>query len=358
MAKLRLSSINKAFGGVDAVKDFNLTVNDGEFLVLLGPSGSGKTTVLRMVAGLETPTTGEIFIDDVLVNGKLPKERDVAMVFQNYALYPHLSAYDNISMPLKSKKLSAEEIDKRIKETAEVLQIGHVLTRKPGQLSGGEQQRVAVARAVVRSPKVFLFDEPLSNLDAKLRVTARGFLKRLQKDLKVTTVYVTHDQAEAMTMADRMVVMNHGVLQQISEPDRVYREPANMFVASFVGSPPINLVPGAIVKADGSAKFVAKGNIFEVPVSSDAPQSEEVYLGVRPEDVVVHAKPPKGGWTARVYLQEPMGSVQFLTLDVNGTKIVSQTQPNLSVSLNQTVGFSIQHEGVHVFDAKDGRRMD
>ncbi|MEM3804435.1 MAG: ATP-binding cassette domain-containing protein, partial [Conexivisphaerales archaeon] len=253
MASVTLKNVTKYFGRNAVVKSVNLEVRDGEFMCILGPSGSGKTTILRMIAGLEKASSGEIYVGDELINDVPPKDRDIAMVFQNYALYPHMSVRDNISLPLRIRGKSKQFIDEKIKNVSEYLQIVNLLDKKPSQLSGGEQQRVALARAIVRDPKVFLFDEPLSNLDAKLRVTARGFLKRLQKELGTTSIYVTHDQAEAMTMADRVTVIHQGVLQQTAAPGELYSRPANVFVASFVGSPPMNLIEGTIIRKDSRA---------------------------------------------------------------------------------------------------------
>ncbi|RLE52516.1 MAG: glycerol-3-phosphate ABC transporter ATP-binding protein, partial [Candidatus Methanomethylicota archaeon] len=240
MVKIHLEHVTKVFGEVVAVDDVTLTIREKEFMVLLGPSGCGKTTTLRIIAGLEEPTKGEVYIDDQPVTYLPPKDRDIAMVFQNYALYPHMKVYDNIAFPLKLRKYPKEEIDKMVKEVAEMLHIEDLLDRMPKQLSGGEQQRVALARALIRRPKAFLLDEPLSNLDAKLRVVMRAELKRLQKELGVTTVYVTHDQAEAMTMADRIAVMKDGKVLQVGSPADVFNKPVNLFVAGFIGSPPMN----------------------------------------------------------------------------------------------------------------------
>ena len=248
MSKVKVVNLVKKFDKTVAVDGISFDVKDGEFIVLLGPSGCGKTTTLRCIAGLETPDEGEIYIDDKLVNDLPPKDRDVAMVFQSYALYPHMTVYGNLAFPLKMRKLPKDEIDKKVKEVAKLLNIDHLLDRKPRQLSGGEMQRVALGRALVRTPRVFLMDEPLSNLDAKLRVYMRAELKKLQRDLKITTIYVTHDQAEAMAMADRIAVMNKGKILQYSEPHDVYEKPANLFVAGFIGSPPMNFIKASIVE--------------------------------------------------------------------------------------------------------------
>ncbi len=246
MASVTLKGITKRWNEFVAVRDLSLLIEDQEFLVLLGPSGCGKTTTMRMIAGLEEPTLGEVFIGDRKVNDDLPKDRDVAMVFQNYGLYPHLSVYENIRYPLKVRKVPKSLHSEKVRKAAEKVQLDHLLERKPRELSGGQRQRVALARAIVRTPTVFLMDEPLSNLDAKLRVTMRAELKHLQHELKITTVYVTHDQIEAMTLADRVAVMDHGIISQLGPPEEIYNDPANLFVAGFIGSPPMNLMKGKL----------------------------------------------------------------------------------------------------------------
>jgi len=351
MTELRVENVTKQFGAVKAVEQVSFQVNDGEFVVLLGPSGSGKTTILRMIAGLEYPTSGDIYIEGRLVNEESPRERDVAMVFQNYALYPHMTVYENIALPLRVRKLREEEIRRRVRETAELLQISHLLDKRPKQISGGEQQRVAVARAAVRNPKVFLFDEPLSNLDAKLRVMARGFLKRLQKELKVTTVYVTHDQAEAMTMADRIAVLNHGKLIQMAPPMEIYEEPADLFVAGFIGSPPMNLVEGEIL-VEGSAYFVS-GPIRQ-KVEFAGGSSGKVVLGVRPEDVLVSDEPTAGAFKGRVYVAEPMGNVQYVTVDVQGIRLLAQVDPLRDERINKEVYCGFREGRTYLFDKQTG----
>ena len=261
MSKVKVVNLVKRFDKTIAVDGVSFDVRDGEFIILLGPSGCGKTTTLRCIAGLETPDEGEIYIDDRLVNDLPPKDRDIAMVFQSYALYPHMTVYGNLAFPLKMRKLPKDEIDKKVREVAKLLRIEELLDRKPRQLSGGQQQRVALGRALVRTPKVFLMDEPLSNLDAKLRVYMRAELKKLQRDLKITTIYVTHDQAEAMAMADRIAVMNKGKILQYSEPNHVYEKPANLFVAGFIGSPPMNFIKASIVEKD--SRIILDAGFFQ-----------------------------------------------------------------------------------------------
>jgi multiple sugar transport system ATP-binding protein len=353
LTRLELKNITKLFGGFKAVDSVSISVEDGEFLVLLGPSGSGKTTILRMIAGLDRPTEGSVLLGGRDVTGLSPKERDVAMVFQNYALYPHMSIYDNMALPLKVRGLRKEEIDRKVRDTAELLQITHILNKKPSQISGGEQQRVALGRAIVRNPKVFLFDEPLSNLDAKLRVTTRGFLKRLQKELKVTTVYVTHDQSEAMTMADRIAVLNKGKLLQVSTPTELYKNPADVFVAGFVGSPPMNLIEGRIEK-DRSLSFdKTKIKLRSVPI-----EKGEVIVGVRPEDIIIAERDKDEVIQGRIYVSEPMGNVQYITIDVNGIKLVAQAEADFRAEINQPISFFFREKAIHFFSKETGQRLN
>ncbi len=355
MAELSVVNVTKQFGSFKAVDDVSFEVEDGEFVVLLGPSGSGKTTILRMIAGLETPTTGSIIIDGRRVNEQTPRERDIAMVFQNYALYPHMRVFDNIALPLRVRGLDESEILGRVQETAELLQIKGTLHKKPGQISGGEQQRVAVARAVVRNPKIFLFDEPLSNLDAKLRVVARGFLKRLQKELKVTTVYVTHDQAEAMTMADTIAVLNKGRIAQIAGPSEIYDEPGDLFVAGFIGSPPMNFIEGRLTKEGDRISFVSGKLEIRTPALSAS--SEEMVLGVRPEDVKVSDGPGVSSVPAKIYIAEPLGSVQYITLDADGLRLLAQVEPHYEATINKQVYCSFDPEDIYLFDKATGSRI-
>ncbi len=353
MAELKIENLTKQYGAYKAVDNVSLDVGDGEFVALLGPSGSGKTTILRMIAGLESPTSGDIYIDGRRVNTESPRERDVAMVFQNYALYPHMKVYDNIALPLRVRKLSREEVDRRVKKAADLLRITAILRKKPGQISGGEQQRVAVARAVVRDPEVFLFDEPLSNLDAKLRVDARGFLKRLQKELRVTTVYVTHDQAEAMTMADRVALLDKGGIVQVDGPQEMYENPSDLFVAGFIGSPPMNLIDGTVVEEKGETFFVS-GNL-RVPVQK--PFEGKATLGIRPEDVKVSDEPIGRPLDATIYIAEPLGPVQYITLDIHGLRMLSQVDPHYPTEINKRVYCAIDPEDVYLFDTTTGKRI-
>lgn len=313
MAKVELKKIGKVYdGNVRAVDNANITINDKEFVVFVGPSGCGKTTTLRMVAGLEDITEGELYIDDKLVNDVPPKDRDIAMVFQNYALYPHMTVYDNMAFGLKIRKLPKEEIDQRVKEAARILDIEKLLDRKPKQLSGGQRQRVAVGRAIVRKPKVFLFDEPLSNLDAKLRVQMRAELIELHDRLQATMIYVTHDQVEAMTMGDKIVVMKDGKVQQIGSPLYLYNNPINKFVAGFIGSPPMNFLNVKVTEENGVI-WIDEGSFKIRPAESHVPLlkayvGKEVFFGIRPEDLPIPEEHHDNTFKAKVTLVEPLGA--------------------------------------------------
>ncbi|MCD6301052.1 MAG: ABC transporter ATP-binding protein [Staphylothermus sp.] len=368
MAKVVLENLTKVFGGkVRAVDNVTLEIKDGEFMVLLGPSGSGKTTLLRLVAGLEVPTSGKIYIGDKLVACPeekvfvLPKDRDIAMVFQNYALYPHMKVYDNIAFPLRVRKLSRDEIDRRVREVARMLQIEDLLDRYPRQLSGGQQQRVALARALVRNPKVFLFDEPLSNLDAKLRIMARAFLKKLQKELGVTTIYVTHDQAEAMAMADRIAIINNGRIQQVGDPWEVYSKPRNMFVAGFIGEPPMNFFDASLELKEGRVAIVTSG--FEILLPEDLSQllqthiGKEVYVGIRPSEAKVARKKDLPGENyivikGTVIVSEPMGDRQYVLVDVNGINIKGIAHVKEQFRIGEEAYIAIDPYSVYLFDKK------
>lgn len=326
MAKIVLDHVVKQFGAVTAVSDVSLTLDDGRFFALLGPSGCGKTTTLRLIAGLETPTRGTIAIGDQDVTALPPRARDIAMVFQDYALYPHMTILDNIGYPLKVHGVPRPEIVKRVGEVAESLQIGALLARRPGQLSGGQQQRAAVARAVVHRPQVFLFDEPLSNLDAKLRLEARAFLKHLQQEVGITSVYVTHDQAEAMALADGIAVMHQGKLVQAGTPLEVYRRPQTTFVASFIGSPPMNLIPCRLGRTP-EAVFLA-GQDFRLDITAlrqsipaDLASDAEVTMGIRPEHLTLVPEGTPHAVPGKVYVVQPLGSETLVDLFVDGTTV-------------------------------------
>jgi len=360
MASVTYEHVTKRFGDVIAVNDLNLEIKDKEFLVLLGPSGCGKTTSLRLLAGLEELTEGNIYIGDRLVNDVAPKDRDIAMVFQSYALYPHMSVYDNMAFGLKLRKVPKAEIDRRVKEAAEILGISELLDRKPKQLSGGQRQRVAVGRAIVREPKVFLMDEPLSNLDAKLRVHARAELAKLHQRLGTTFIYVTHDQVEAMTMATRIAVLRDGILQQLDTPQRLYDEPDNIFVAGFIGSPSMNFFDVTLVESDG--RLYVDGGSFrlEVPESKARPllphKGKEVIFGIRPEDV--HAKPyvPPGiteaSIKAKVDVTEPMGNEIFLYCLTGKKSFIARVDPRVAVRPGDQIELALNMANMHIFDPK------
>ncbi|MEM2342456.1 MAG: ABC transporter ATP-binding protein [Candidatus Bathyarchaeia archaeon] len=359
MAGIRLVNLTKKFGSVVAVNRVSLNIEDGHFVVLLGPSGCGKTTTLRCIAGLEMPDEGEIYIGDTLVNNLPPKDRDIAMVFQSYALYPHMTVYQNLAFPLEMRKIPKDEIKKRVKNVADLLGITDLLNRKPGQLSGGQQQRVALGRALVRYPKAFLMDEPLSNLDAKLRVYMRAELKKLQKDLKITTVYVTHDQVEAMTMADEIAIMNAGVVQQYGPPHEIYNRPANIFVAGFVGTPPMNFINCSLLEKGKS--FFLDAGIFTLPLPNDIGKiikerasSSELILGVRPEDIFIEKEKTQLSFIeADIYVTEPLGSETIVDLKLkDGTIIKAKSAPTSVFNIGEKVFLNINLRNAHIFDKK------
>ena len=370
MAEIKLEHITKRFGDVVAVDDVNLEIHDQEFVVFLGPSGCGKTTTLRAIAGLEDPDEGDIFIDGTRVNALPPADRDIAFVFQFYALYPHLTVYDNIAFPLKAVKAPKSEIQERVKEVATILQIQAMLDRKPSHLSGGEMQRVALGRAMVRRPKAFLMDEPMSNLDAKLRVDMRAELKRLQHRLGATTIFVTHDQVEAMSMADRIVIMDQGRLQQIGTPQEVYNQPQTVFVAQFMGSPSMNLISGTVRSqaalnpdSTGGGKPALHLNHTDVWIELSAEQishigqSPEIIFGVRPEHIVVSKEPIEKGFTATVHLVEALGSVNIIDIFLGenpetGDLVLlrARTHPAFKPDAGQSVWFDFDAKQVHLFD--------
>jgi len=360
MADVVLKNVRKVYDKeVVAVDNANIEINDKEFVVLVGPSGCGKSTTLRMIAGLEEISDGEIFIDGTLVNDIPPKDRDIAMVFQNYALYPHMTVYQNMAFGLKLRKFPKSEIDSRVLEAADILGIEDLLERKPKALSGGQRQRVAVGRAIVRKPKVFLFDEPLSNLDAKLRVQMRAEISKLHKRLEATMIYVTHDQVEAMTMGDRIVVMRDAEIQQIDAPLKLYNEPANQFVAGFIGSPSMNFVGGKLV-TDGAQLIFDEGKM-KIPLS--ASQSEklsshvgsEVLWGIRPEDIYDPNTIGRDVTTveieAKVEVVEPMGNEVFLNLTTGNTAFVARVDPLSMPRVDQEIKLAIDVDKAHFFDA-------
>src|SRR5437867_310754 len=358
MAQVVLKDLVKKFDEVVAVREVNLTVKDEEFMVLVGPSGCGKSTTLRMIAGLEEISSGEIYIGDRLVNDLPPKDRDIAMVFQNYALYPHMTVYDNMAFGLKMRKFPKPEIDKRVREAAQMLGIQDLLSRKPRQLSGGQRQRVAVGRAIVRHPQVFLFDEPLSNLDAKLRVQMRVELKRLHDRLETTAIYVTHDQVEAMTLGDRVVVMKDGWIQQVGEPLELYGKPANRFVAGFIGSPSMNFVEVTATETNGALWADTPGLRVKVPPALagrlGAYKGQRVTLGIRPEDLRVATGSDGADYSFDTIVEvvEPLGSEILLDLKAGPNVIVARVDPTVRAKLHDKLRLGLHPERVHFFDNK------
>lgn len=363
MATVKLKDICKVYdNGYQAAKDVNIDIKDKEFIVLVGPSGCGKSTTLRMIAGLEDITSGELSIDGKVVNDVEPKDRDIAMVFQNYALYPHMTVYDNMSFALKLRKMDKKEIDKKVRETAKILQLETQLDKKPKALSGGQRQRVALGRAIVRNPKVFLMDEPLSNLDAKLRTEMRAQISKLHKDLGATFIYVTHDQVEAMTMGDRIVVMKDGLVQQINEPKALYDNPANKFVAEFIGSPQMNFLDVELISQgdDVYAKLVGKDDKFYVPGGKAAYLKEKGYLnkvvtmGIRPEDIhrekVFLNMSPDTQFDASVVIRELMGSEIFAYFDFKGIQLIAKFDGRNDVESGQELTLAFDMNRSHFFD--------
>jgi len=345
MAEIKLKNLTKRWGDFIGVDNFDLTIKDKEFLVLLGPSGCGKTTTMRMIAGLEDGTEGEIWIDNTLVNELDPKDRDVAMVFQSYALYPNMTVFENIRFPLKVRKIDEKNQKERVLRAASMVELSDFLNRKPSELSGGQRQRVALARAIVREPRVFLMDEPLSNLDAKLRISTRAQIKNLQHELSTTTIYVTHDQIEAMTLADRVVVMNQGKIQQVGSPSEIYENPSNTFVAGFIGSPAMNLVKGSL----NNGTFNTDG-ISIKGLSKD--KNEDVILGFRAEDAKVVEQ--KAELSAKVYSFELLGDATMVTVKTNNQLISIKANKDYRVQIGDIVDVSIPLNKCHLFDINSG----
>jgi len=358
MAEVVLQDVTKKFGDFTAVDSIDLKIEDGEFTVLVGPSGCGKTTTLRMIAGLEEVTGGEIYIDGRDVTDVPPKDRDIAMVFQNYALYPHMNVYDNMSFNLRLRKVPKKEIDKRVRHAADLLGISEKLKSKPKELSGGQRQRVAVGRAIVRDPKVFLFDEPLSNLDAKLRVAMRAELQKLHHELKTTTVYVTHDQVEAMTLGQRVAVMKDAVMQQYDDPQTTYDHPANIFVAGFIGSPAMNFLSARLTREDGSLYVVNDGFKLKVPQDKarklEACLGREVVFGIRPENLKTPEMAPghdlKAILEARVLVREPLGDELIIHVENGGLELVARLAPRTEVAIGQRIALVAEMEFMHIFN--------
>jgi len=360
MASVTYDHVFKRFGDVTAVNDMNVQVADKEFLVLVGPSGCGKTTALRLLAGLEEISDGKILIGDRVVNDVAPKDRDIAMVFQSYALYPHLSVYDNMAFGLKLRKFSKAEIKRRVDEAADILGIQNLLDRKPRQLSGGQRQRVAVGRAIVREPKVFLFDEPLSNLDAKLRVAMRAEISKLHQRLETTFIYVTHDQTEAMTMATRIAVINSGLLQQVDSPQHLYDFPNNLFVAGFIGSPAMNFFPAKLNRSDGKLMVDTGTFAVEIPPENaktyEAHDGKKIIFGIRPEDIHDPNFTPPNVHTenieAQVDVTELMGNEIFLHMVSGDNSFVARVDPRSNLRIGEKSQIAFDMNNVHIFDAE------
>lgn len=363
MASVTLKQVNKSFGNVVAVDNVSIQIEDRSFVALLGPSGCGKTTTLRLIAGLEEANSGDIYIGDRLVNDLSPRDRNVAMVFQSYALYPHMSVFDNMAFPLKIRKVPKDDTVKRVKDAAGLLGIQDLLKRKPKELSGGQRQRVALGRAIVRNPEVFLLDEPLSNLDAKLRVYMRAELKRLQRTLGVTTIYVTHDQIEALTMSDRIAVMNDGKLQQLDGPDELYRKPANTWVAGFIGSPPMNLFDCTLTSEGKQA--ILDASDFKLQIDSEFAEairvrssSTELILGARPEDLsVVKGKLSTRDIPAEIYVVEPVGESTIVDLKIGNYIAKARAPPGFKAEIGDKVGATFAMDNMHIFDRKTSQLL-
>ncbi|MEV5502461.1 ABC transporter ATP-binding protein [Nonomuraea fuscirosea] len=357
MAEVRLEGITKAFGGKTVVDDLNLTVEDQEFLTLVGPSGCGKSTTLRMICGLERPTKGNVFFDGKPVSWLPANKRDVAMVFQSYALYPHKTVRQNIGFALKMMRVPKATIDEQVLRAARTLDIEDLLDRKPRELSGGQRQRVALGRAIVRDAGAYLLDEPLSNLDAQLRVLMRAEIKRLHVDVARTFIYVTHDQVEAMTMSDRIAVMRDGVVQQCATPGEIYERPANRFVASFMGSPPMNFVTGELADVDGVRVFRGGELTQELGPYDEAPDDPAVVLGVRPEDVTLSPTPVEGYQPGKVFVSEPLGPDVLVTVRIGGELLKARVPVPFRLGHDSTVYAGFNRERLHLFKASDGTAL-
>ena len=359
MASVSISNVQKAYGATRVIHGVDVDINDGEFVVLVGPSGCGKSTLLRMIAGLETISGGDIAIGSRVVNDMPPKQRDIAMVFQSYALYPHKNVAQNMGYALKLAGRPKAEIDKRVREAAEILDLTKLLDRKPAHLSGGQRQRVAMGRAIVRDPKVFLFDEPLSNLDAKLRVQMRSEIKQNHQRLKTTTVYVTHDQIEAMTMADRIVVMNDGIVEQAGRPLDLYDRPANIFVAGFLGSPAMNLIRGRI-EGEGGSPFLKAADGSRLPLPTTIPGAvtgKDIILGIRPEHLSPAAPGSEFSFATRLVVTEPTGAETMLATRLGNNDITALVRDRMDAMPGSDITLALSPQRLHVFDAASGKRL-
>jgi multiple sugar transport system ATP-binding protein len=355
MASVTFRDVQKSYGKTRIIERLGFEIEDGEFVVLVGPSGCGKSTLLRMLAGLEDISGGQIMIDGRVVNELESKDRDIAMVFQSYALYPHMTVGENMGFSLRLRKAEKELTDRRVADAAKILNLDKLLGRYPRELSGGQRQRVAMGRAIVRDPKVFLFDEPLSNLDAKLRVAMRAEIKALHQRLKTTTVYVTHDQIEAMTMADRIVVMHDGAVEQIGTPLELYDRPDNLFVAQFIGSPSMNVLEGTVRRANGQCNVEAQGASWPAPAATAAVDGQAVHYGVRPGDITLSE--PSRGVPARVIVVEPTGAETELLVEVGAAQLTLAVHGRVDAQPDQMVGLVIGSESVHLFDRQTGQRL-
>ena len=359
MARILLKELYKSYGETPAVRGIDLTIDENEFVVLVGPSGCGKTTTLRMIAGLEHITAGEIYIGDRLINDVPPRDRDIAMVFQNYALYPHMTVHENMSFGLRLRKLPKDEIGRRVKEAADILDIGELLDRRPKQLSGGQRQRVAMGRAIVRNPEAFLFDEPLSNLDAKLRVQMRTEIKLIHQRVRTTVVYVTHDQVEAMTLADRIVVMNDGVVEQVAPPQEMYDHPATRFVAGFIGSPAMNFLPCKLAGngSSGLSVILSEGIRLDVPADRESRYrgyvDRDLTFGIRPEHLTEqrqHTNAEQQDFICRVGVLEPMGIDTMVFMNVEGVDVCARAAPRTVKAPGEDMTFTIDMQNMHLID--------
>lgn len=362
MAQVKISSIQKTYGSVEVLHNINIDIDDGEFVVLVGPSGCGKSTLLRMIAGLEAVTGGEIHISGKLVNNLPPAERDIAMVFQNYALYPHKTVAVNMGFALKMRNMSKQQIDKRVREAADILGLVPYLGRYPRELSGGQKQRVAMGRAIVRDPHVFLFDEPLSNLDAKLRVQMRAEIRQLHQRLGTTTIYVTHDQIEAMTMADKIVVMNNGHVSQTGKPLDLYDKPMNLFVAGFIGSPSMNFISGEILQKDGANQLVCAPLTLTSPLLKTLKSGQKITCGIRPEHIIIdkNGLDKKGSNTsskAVISVVEQTGAETHSVMKIGDWECVAVSRERLDLQINEAVGVGFPDSYLHLFDTQTGIRI-
>jgi len=363
MANLKINDINKNFGSTEVLKGINLDINDGDFLVLLGPSGCGKSTLLNTIAGLETSNSGDILIDDYRVNDMEPSDRDIALVFQSYALYPAMTVKSNVTFGLEQRKTPKDKIEESLNRVSSLLKINELLERKPSQLSGGQRQRVAMGRALVRDPKVFLFDEPLSNLDAKLRVEMRREIKKLHQNLKTTVVYVTHDQTEAMSLGTNIAIMNHGVIQQCDTPKNIYNTPSNIFVADFIGSPSMNLIKGKLINQNGES-FFASNDQAKIPLNNYNfrnkinEDEKEITLGIRPEHIYIE-KNASNNFEIKVKseLSEYIGHEQIITFDFSGQQLLGKFSSTINIEINKEFKLNIDINQLSVFDTLTEERI-